>query len=117
MAQPRKLSVHEETLWLWLQHGHPHTWVREFRFHPDRLWPFDFANVPMRLAVEVDGVVYGYKKGGHQTPSGIERDREKDAEAMILGWQVLRVTPKQLASGIAYQWIEELTHTGGRISS
>ena len=112
-----KSSTSEEALWLWLQHGHPHPWVREFKFHPRRKWRFDFANRQTRLAIEVDGVVYGSRKGGHQTPLGIERDREKDAEAMMLGWRVLRVTPKQIASGIAMHWILELTQDNQQAGS
>ena len=107
----KKLSQHEEKLWLWLLHAHPDEWVREFPFHPERRWRFDFANVKMRLAVEVDGIRYGRLPGGHSSAAGMERDREKDAEAMLLGWQVLRVTPKLMASGKAYAWIEALTHT------
>ena len=107
----RKPVPSEESLWIWFLLGCNRglrTWVREFRFHPTRQWRFDFANTELKLAVEVDGVVYGGRKGGHQTPSGIERDREKDAEAMILGWRVLRVTPSQIESGIAMRWIEGL---------
>ena len=60
------------------------------------------------LAVEVDGYVYG-GRGGHQNPAGFERDREKDAEAMMLGWRVLRVTPKMLNDGRAFNYIEAMT--------
>ena len=77
MKSSRKPSAPEETLWMWLKFTwHDYLWVREFKFHPRRKWRFDFANVQARLAIEVDGVVYGARKGGHQTPSGIERDRE-----------------------------------------
>ena len=113
---PRALSRWEEILWMWLGAEMPGEWIREYQFHPKRKWRFDFALPSMRLAVEVDGMLYGDKKGGHQTPAGFERDREKDAEGMIMGWQILRVTPKMLRDGSAYVYIRELTHTGGRTS-
>ena len=107
-----KISGPEEKLWLFLKHGHPDEWVREFKFHPTRRWRFDFALPYMRLAVEVDGLVYGDDKGGHQTAKGYENDRTKDLEAQCLGWQILRVTPKMIKTGLAFWYIEELTHVG-----
>ena len=31
--------------------------VREHRFHPDRLWRFDYAIPSLRIAIEIDGGV------------------------------------------------------------
>jgi very-short-patch-repair endonuclease len=58
--------------------------VREYRFHPDRLWRFDFAFPGQRVAVEIDG------RGRHQTVDGVRKDCEKLNEAARLGWRVLR---------------------------
>ena len=106
------LSDHEDDLWIWLEVEQPGEWEREYRFHPVRRWRFDFARVDDKLAVEIDGLTYGSRKGAHQTPQGVERDREKDAEAMLLGWKVLRITPKMLKSGVAYTYIRQLTKEG-----
>lgn len=57
---------------------------REFRFHPERRWRFDFAWPSIKLAVEIEG------RGRHQTVVGYRRDCEKYNEAARLGWRVLR---------------------------
>ncbi len=52
--------------------------------------------------------------GGHQRVAGYEKDREKDAEALLLGWRVLRISPGMLRSGKAYSYIAALAKTGER---
>ncbi len=90
---------------------------QEWRFHPKRKWRFDLAFDFQRreadggftnpqLAVEVDGG--GFVNGRHGRGTGIEKDCEKYAEAMMLGWRVLRVTPAQVKSGQALVWITSL---------
>ena len=84
--------------------------VLEHRFHPTRRWRFDVAWLDHKLAVEVDGG--GFVQGRHSRGTGIEKDAEKFAEAMLLGWRVIRTTPRQVKSGQAVQWIERaLQHT------
>lgn len=58
--------------------------VREYRFHGERQWRFDFAFPSQKLGVEVDG------RGRHQTVKGVSDDCEKHNEAIRLGWRVLR---------------------------
>lgn len=58
--------------------------VREYRFHPERRWRWDFAFPSQKLAIEVDG------RGRHQTVAGVRSDCEKMNEATRLGWRVLR---------------------------
>jgi very-short-patch-repair endonuclease len=77
---------------------------RQFRFHLTRKWRADFRWPT--LIVEVDGGAYIH--GRHTTGRGYEDDRERDAEAMMMGYRVLRVTPKQVTSGQALAWIEAL---------
>ena len=78
--------------------------VREHRFHPKRRWRFDLAYPSKMLAIEVDGG--GFVQGRHSRGTGIEKDAEKFAEAAILGWTVIRCTPKQVKNGQALGWIE-----------
>ena len=80
---------------------------REYRFHEKRRWRFDFAWPALRMAVEVEGVVWG-GSGRHQRASGYGKDCEKYNEALLAGWHVLRVTTQQVADGTALQWIERL---------
>lgn len=80
----------------------------EWVFHGRRRWRFDLAwpHPNDLLAVEVEGG--GFIAGRHSRGLGIERDCEKYAEALMLGWRVLRVTPNQIKSGQAIVWIEKL---------
>ncbi len=80
---------------------------REVRFHATRRWRFDFALPAHRLAVEVEGITFGVA-GRHQRGAGVRADCEKYAEALCLGWRVLRVVPDQVKSGQALVWIERL---------
>ena len=112
--RPGGKSAGEETLWLWLECEFKGIWRREFRFHPERRWRFDFAYPEKRLAVEVEGIVGPSGIGRHQTAGGYEADCEKYAEAMVYGWQVLRLTPRMVKNGKGFDYIEELTHTGKR---
>jgi very-short-patch-repair endonuclease len=81
--------------------------IAEFRFHPERRWRFDWAfQTADRLAVEVEGGVWS--GGRHTRGVGFEKDLEKYAEALILGWKVLRVTPKQIADGRALTLVDRI---------
>lgn len=64
---------------------------REYLFWPGRRFRLDFARPEWKLAVEVEGVVWG-GQGRHQTPQGMESDCEKYNELEILGWTLLRFT-------------------------
>lgn len=68
--------------------------VREYRFESDRRYRFDFACVPERLAVEIDGAVHRIKKRFHA-------DLEKGQLALIGRWRVLHVSPAQVRDGSA----------------
>lgn len=67
--------------------------VKEFRFHPKRLWRFDYAFPELKIAIEVEGGVW--TKGRHTRGSGFVKDMEKYNAAASMGWTILRVTPKQ----------------------
>ena len=82
----------------------------ERRFHDTRKWRFDVAWPVYKLAVEVDGG--GFVAGRHSRGVGIEKDCEKYAEALCLGWRVLRCTPRQIRTGQAATWIETMLKHG-----
>ncbi len=71
--------------------------VREYRFHPTRMWRFDYAIPGHKIAVEVEGGVW--TAGRHVRPKGFLGDIEKYNAAAAMGWRVLRVTPDTLLSG------------------
>lgn len=78
--------------------------LRQHRFHATRRWTFDFAWLPQRIAVEVDGGTWS--GGRHVTGSGFEGDAEKVCEAAIAGWRVLRVTRAMIEDLRAVGFIE-----------
>jgi very-short-patch-repair endonuclease len=86
----------------WLRMPQPE---REYRFHPDRRWRFDFAWPDNLLAVEVEGG--GFVQGRHTRGAGLAADCEKYNTAVLLGWRVLRVTPDQVTDGQAIHWITQ----------
>lgn len=115
--RPSEKSKAEEMLWLHLRTlGQQHLWSRQVRFHPVRMWRFDFGRKDIKLAVEVQGIHrFGpdgkptKHPGYHRSAEGIEIGCEKGAEALCLGWRVLHVTTGQVKSGQALEWIERLT--------
>lgn len=76
-----------------------------FEFHPARKYRADIAIPALSpwLIVEVDGNGSGSHPGAHRSLAGYERDRERDFEAISLGYTVLRVTPRLVLSGVALQ--------------
>lgn len=68
--------------------------VKEFRFHPKRLWRFDYAIPDRKIALEVEGGVW--TNGRHTRSQGFLGDMEKYNTATLMGWRVLRTTPTEL---------------------
>jgi very-short-patch-repair endonuclease len=107
---PRPKSQSEELFALQLR-AEKIDFLREYRFDVKRRWRFDFA-IPLgliankTLAVEIDGGTWS--NGRHNRGSGFEKDRERDAAAMMSGWRVLRVTTNQVKSGKALEWVKAL---------
>ena len=83
---------------------------REFRFHPQRKWRFDFAWPEKRVAVEVDGGIF--IGGRHVDPMGGHNDRSKHNAATALGWKVLRYDARHLSDDPAGLFIEVMETLG-----
>lgn len=84
----------------WLKMPQP---AREHTFAKPRRWRFDFAWPDHMLAVEVEGG--SWIGGAHTRGAHFASDCTKYNEAALLGWRVLRVTPEQITSGEASDWI------------
>ena len=80
--------------------------VREYRFHSERKWRFDFAWPEIRAAVEIEGGVRS--QGRHVRGQGFIDDCEKYNEAALLGWTVLRFPGDWISDGQAIRYIERL---------
>ncbi len=70
------------------------TLVAEHKGIPGRKYAFDFAHHDSMTAIEIDGGLWRGCKGGHTSGSGAIRDREKDLQATLAGWTVIRLTPE-----------------------
>lgn len=68
--------------------------VKEYKFHPERRWRFDYAIPEHKIALEVEGGVW--TQGRHTRPQGFLGDIEKYNEATLMGWRVFRTTPTEL---------------------
>ncbi len=77
---------------------------REWRFHPIRRWRFDFAWPDLMLAVEIEGGIY--VSGRHTRGAGFEEDCRKYAEAVCMGWRVLRLPAGWVETGEALRYLE-----------
>jgi hypothetical protein len=69
----------------------------EVKFHPTRKWRFDWAWRYEQVALEIEGGAF--IQGRHSRGMGMVKDMEKYNQAVLLGWKVLRCTPKDVATG------------------
>ena len=89
--------------------------VAQYKFHPKRRFRADFAWPDAMLLVECDGAVWKGTKGGHTSGKGYTSGCEKQDEAAVLGYRLMRFTREQIESGYAVGAIERaLTQGEGR---
>ncbi len=67
---------------------------REYRFHSERRWRADFAQLEARVLIEIEGGIW--VNGRHNRAAGFNADLEKYLEAGLAGWRVLRFGPDQI---------------------
>ena len=83
--------------------------VREYGFHKDRKWRFDYVlsdrKVPTGTAIEIEGGLH--TRGRHVRPKGYEADLEKYNTATLMGWRVLRFSTGQVLRGEAKAFLKE----------
>ena len=66
----------------------------EFKFHATRRWRFDYCWIDEKIALEVEGGIW--INGRHNRGSGFIKDMEKYNNAALLGYRVIKCTPKTL---------------------
>lgn len=85
---------------------------REHQFFEGRRWRFDFAllggyeKYRSNYAIEIEGGAF--IQGRHTRGVGFIKDMEKYNHAALLGWRVLRFTPKQVLDGSAIAFIRKV---------
>lgn len=78
----------------------------EYQFAKDigRRWRIDYAFLKERVALEIEGGIW--VQGRHTRGSGFAKDIDKYNTLAILGWRLLRVTPKQMKNGEVFLLLE-----------
>lgn len=69
--------------------------VFEYRIIPDRKFRWDIAWPASRVALEVQGGIW-LPVSGHKSGVHLKRDYEKNNLALLAGWKVLYIEPKQV---------------------
>ena len=97
--------------------------VAEFRFWEGRKFAFDYAWPEHKIAMEVEGGLFGNGKNcrlckrpqamGHTSVTGILRDIEKYNHAAVLGWRIVRVTPDKLTALSTIELLNTITLWNG----
>lgn len=77
---------------------------REYRAIPDRKYRWDFALVPERILIEIQGAIY--RGGAHTTVSGLRRDYSKLNAATLAGYRTLMFHGDQVRSGEAADTVQ-----------
>lgn len=98
-----------------------------------RRWKFDFAFLQYKVAVEIEGIVVQrvhiatldasgrvvkatpelIVRGRHASVDGFNEDCLKYASAAMLGWTVIRFTPKQVQDKVAIEYTQRVLHAKG----
>lgn len=95
---------------------------REYSFHAIRKWRFDYAWPRWKVALEVEGGVFGFTDpktgqrrsgGAHSSITGIKRDIEKYNHAAAMGWLVVRCMPTTLATGETMAFVKGALRSHG----
>jgi len=86
----------------------------EYRFSAPRRWRFDWAFVPDRVALEIEGGIWLPGGGRHTRGRGFRRDLEKYNEGIAQGWRILRVLPQDLATARTCDWVRRTLIATGR---
>lgn len=98
--KPKPGEVSEDALCAALDSAGLKGYQRQYPFAKalGRRYQADVAYLSERLLVEVDGQVHSIKDKR-------ERDCARDSIAAILGWRIVRATPKQVREGLAADWV------------
>lgn len=85
--------LEERFLMLW-KHVKGPDLEREYRFHHERRWRADFAQMEALVLIEIEGGIW--VNGRHNRAAGFNADLEKYLEASLAGWRVFRFGPDQI---------------------
>lgn len=75
---------------------------KEVLLIPGRRFRFDFAHLPSKVAVEIQGGTYSRSPKSHNTGLGLDRDYEKNNLAQYHGYIVFQLSCKMITD----DWLE-----------
>jgi hypothetical protein len=78
---------------------------REYKFHPDRKWKFDYLLKHGNIAIEIEGGIW--TRGRHTRGQGFIDDMEKYNTATLCGFRLLRFSTQQCLDGSAKAFLDE----------
>ena len=81
-------------------------WIPEHKFLQKRKFRFDFAQIELKIAIEIEGGLW--TQGRHTRGKGYVSDMEKYNLAVLQGWHLLRFTPDEMRKTSTYEQINEL---------
>lgn len=91
---------------------YPHLQLeREVKLIPKRSFRFDFAHIPSKIAIEINGGNYKSQRSGHSTAVGLYRDYEKLNLAQLEGYSVFMLDSKMVREIPWYHRIAKLIQT------
>jgi very-short-patch-repair endonuclease len=96
VAESKRAVLELRFAWLWVHVIKGPIITSEHKFHPTRKWRFDFAHLPTKTAIEIEGGIYS--QGRHQRIQGFKDDAEKYFEAGLLGWRVFRLSSNMVTA-------------------
>lgn len=77
----------------------------EYKFHPARRFRLDFAHLPSKTGIEINGGVW--VKSKHSSGVGIQRDYEKQLIAASIGWVILPLSAASIQSDAALKLVRQ----------
>ena len=77
---------------------------REYRFDLSRRWRADFAHLPSRTLIEIEGGIW--IQGRHNRAAGFIADMEKYLEATLAGWTVVRLADVHITAPMIERLVE-----------
>jgi hypothetical protein len=77
----------------------------EVRLIPRRRFKFDYANIPAKVAIEINGQIW--HKGGHSTGKSLLRDYEKLNLAQQHGYCVFQLSSEMITE----EWLAAIANT------
>jgi len=76
----------------------------EHRFYPERMWRFDLAWPESKVAIEVQGGIWGY--GRHTRGAALLKEWEKINTAASMGWKILYCQPTELCMTVMVDYLK-----------